>query len=284
MDPKLEPLRQRFGNNYKAPDVQGSELVERQLQRSTVRSFVPLPLEEGLLELLIAAAECSATSGALQSYSVLALTTPEEKAKLFSTAESIKAIGGTDSHNIKAINNCSVFLIWIADLSRIDFLLKEKTTNEDLIAQTQRAEYHLKAIIDATIAAQSFAMLAESMDLGVMYCGAIRQIQAEYFEKEFNFPKLTFPIFGMAIGYPDNNFRRSIRPRITTDVILHKGTYRPLACIEDFEKANKLHQGSALFNDAERVAYSERIVDRMTVTATKKSVSNSLKHMGFKFD
>jgi nitroreductase len=284
MDPKLEPLRQRFGNNYKAPDVQGSKLVERQLKRSTVRSFVPLPLEEGLLELLIAAAECSATSGALQSYSVLTLTTPEEKAKLFTTPQSQMAIGAVDSNNVKAINDCSVFLIWIADLSRIDFLLKEKTTDKDLIAQTQRAEYHLKAIIDATIAAQSFAMLAESMDLGVMYCGAVRQIPAEHFEKEFNFPKLTFPIFGMAIGYPDNNFRRSIRPRITTDVILHKGTYKPLTCVEDFEEANKLYQGSVDRNNAERVAYSERIVERMNVSNNKTNVSNSLKHMGFKFD
>lgn len=284
MDSQLTPFQKRFGTTFKTPAAQGNELIKQQLERSTVRTFVPMPLEDGLLELLVAAAECSATSGALQSYSVLALTTNEEKSRLFSTAESRKAIGGMDSHNVQSIQNCSVFLIWIADLSRIDFLLKQLTTDEDLKLQTTRAEYHLKAIIDATIAAQTLAMLAESLDLGVMYCGAIRQIQAEHFEKEFGFPKLTFPIFGMALGHPDNTVKRSIRPRISTDVILHKGAYKPLSSVEDFKQDNELHRGSKEADNTVRFTYTERIVERMTVSGTKKSVSNSLKHMGFKFD
>lgn len=284
MDPQLTPFQKRFGTNFKTPAAQGNELIKRQLERSTIRSFVPMPLDDGLLELLVAAAECSATSGALQSYSVLALSTDEEKSKLFSTAESRKAIGGMDSHNVQAIQNCSVFLIWIADLSRINFLLNNLTTDKDILAQTTRAEYNLKAIVDATITAQSFAMMAESLNLGVMYCGAVRQISAEHFEKEFGFPKLTFPIFGMAVGYPDKDARRSVRPRISTDTILHKGVYKPLDNIDDFEKDNQLHQGTVEADNHVRFTYTDRIVDRMTVTATKKSVSNSLKHMGFKFD
>lgn len=211
----LTPLQIRFGKDFKSSLAQSNEFIERHIGRSTIRSFMPGPLEDGLLDLLIGASICSPTSGALQSYSVLALTTPEEKAKLFTTKQSQLSIGDVDSHNIKAINNCSVFLIWIADLSRIDFLLKNFTSDADLLAQTARAEYNLKAIIDATITAQTFAMLAESVGLGVMYCGAIRQISAEHFEKEFGFPKLTFPVFGMAVGYPHPDARRAIRPRIS---------------------------------------------------------------------
>ena len=278
------PIQKRFGNNFKGFEAQGNDLIERQLQRTTVREFIPGPLEDGLLELLIASASCSATSGALQSYSVIALTTPEEKEKLLSTPQSQLAIGGTESNNVKALHDCSVFLIWIADLSRIDFLLKHETTDSELLAQTTRAEYHLKAIIDATIASQAFAMLAESMGLGVMYCGAVRQIQAEHFEKEFGLPKLTFPIFGMAVGSPNPNVRRSIRPRITTNFILHKGKYKSLNSVEEFDEQNKLHQGGQGTNNLGRFTYIERIVERMNVSSTKTSVSNSLKHMGFTFD
>jgi FMN reductase (NADPH) len=284
MNSRKTSFQQRFGKNTNVPTVQGNELIERQLSRLTIRKFIPKPLEDGLLELLVASASCSATSGALQSYSVLALTTPEEKEKLFSTPQSMLSIGGTDSNNVDAIRNCSVFLIWIADLSRIDFLLKNQTTDTELLAQTSKAEYHLKAVIDATIAAQAFAMLAESMGLGVMYCGAVRQIKAEHFEKEFGFPKLTFPIFGMAVGYPDNTERKSIRPRIATDVILHKGNYKPLTSVEEFEEQDKLHKGSPNGRNLGRFTYIERIIERMKVSWTKKEVSNSLKHMGFKFD
>ncbi len=284
MDPTLTPFQKRFGKEFDAPLVKGNELVEMQLNRSTIRSFIPRPLEDGLLDLLVSAAVCSATSGALQSYSVLALSTPEEKAKLFTTKQSQMVIGAVDGHNVRAINDCSVFLIWIADLSRIDFLLKNLTTDSDLLAQTTRAEYNLKAIIDATITAQTFTMLAESLNLGVMYCGAIRQIPAEHFEKEFGFPKLTFPVFGMAVGYPRPDARRTIQPRISPATVLHKGSYKQLNNINDFERENILHRGTVEAGNRGRFDYTERIVERMSVSGSKKDVGSSLKHMGFNFD
>ncbi len=274
----------RFGEEFDKVSELSNDLINSQLSRATIRSFIDKPLEEGLLELLVAASSCSATSGALQTYSVIALTTPEEKEKLFSTEQSRMVIGAVDSHNVKAIKGCSVFLIWVADLHRIDVLLKQLTTDNELLAQTARAEYNLKAIIDATIAAQSFAMLAESKGLGTMYCGAIRQLPAEHFEKEFGLPKLTFPVFGMAVGYPADDATKTIRPRFSTDLILHCGTYKALESLEDFEKENKFHRGSVKTNNLGRYTYTQRIIERMNVTGSKKGVSSSLKHMGFNFD
>lgn len=274
----------RFGKQFTETRLPSNRLIERQLSRSTIRDFIPKPLEDGLLEFLVASAVCSPTSGSLQTHSVLALTTDEEKAKLFTTKESCMAIGSVDSHNVQAIKNCSAFLIWIADLNRIDFLLRHLTSDNDLLAQTARAEYHLKAIIDATIVAQSFTMLAESIGLGIMYCGAIRQIRAEHFEKEFNFPKLTFPVFGMAVGYPTEKARRAIRPRLSTDIVLHHGIYKPMSSISKFYKENELHRGTAVDKNQDKYNYTGRMLERLTPSNAKKSVGSSLKNMGFKFD
>ena len=277
----LNSFQSRFGLPLDAPDVPLSEYIESQLARSTVRDFTQEALVPGTLEVLLATAQSASTSGGLQTYSVLALTKQEDKEKLFSTKESRNAIGAIDSRNVRVIMSAPVFLIWIADLARVDFLLNKihETTpfDAEILRQTSRAEYHLKAIIDTTIAAQAFASAAESMKLGIMYCGAIRQIPVELFEKEFGFPKLTFPIFGMAVGYPAPlALNQQVKPRLQTKTILHNGKYEPTSF-------NEVLEYNKVYSDG-KYNYTERLVERMAVSWTKTNVSNSLRNMGFNFD
>jgi nitroreductase len=277
----LNLFQSRFGLPLDAPNIPLNEYVESQLARSTVRDFTEEALAPGTLEVLLAIAQSASTSGGLQTYSVLALTKQEDKEKLFSTMESRNAIGAIDSRNVKVIMSAPVFLIWIADLARVDFLLNKiyETTpfDAEILKQTSRAEYQLKAIIDATIAAQAFASAAESMKLGIMYCGAIRQIPAELFEKEFDFPKLTFPIFGMAVGHPTPSaLSQRVKPRLQTKTILHNGKYEPT-------NFNEVVEYYKVYTDG-RYNYTERLVERLAVSWTKTNVSSSLRHMGFNFD
>lgn len=277
----LNSFQSRFGLPLDAPDVPLSEYIESQLARSTVRDFTQEALVPGTLEVLLATAQSASTSGGLQTYSVLALTKQEDKEKLFSTKESRNAIGAIDSRNVKVIMSAPVFLIWIADLARVDFLLNKihETTpfDAEILRQTSRAEYHLKAIIDTTIAAQAFASAAESMKLGIMYCGAIRQIPVELFEKEFGLPKLTFPIFGMAVGHPAPlALNQRVKPRLQTKTILHNGKYEPTSF-------NEVLEYNKVYSDG-KYNYTERLVERMAVSWTKTNVSNSLRNMGFNFD
>ena len=276
MKPRLSAYQTRFGAPIEEPKIKSTAVIEQQLKRSTCRDFDPRPLEDGVLDLLMASAQSAATSGYLQTYSVIALTTPEEKAKLFTTAQSRQAIGSVDGLNVTAINNCSVFLIWVADLHRIDFILRNTVTDEEVLKQPTRAEYHLKAIIDAALASQAFSISAESMGLGVMYCGAIRQIHAEHFEREFNFPKLTFPIFGMAVGYPSKEFVPRLKPRLATEIVLHKGEYKQLNNMNTLTEYNEIYQ--------DKFDYFNRLAERLSVSYDKTHVSNSLKQMGFNFD
>jgi nitroreductase len=276
MKTRLSAYQTRFGAPIEEPKIKSTTVIEQQLKRSTCRSFKPVPLEDGVLELLMASAQSAASSGFLQTYSVIALTTPKEKAKLFTTGQSCRAIGAVDGHNFKAINDCSVFLIWVADLHRVDFILRNTSSDSELLKQTARAEYHLKAIIDATLASQAFSISAESMGLGIMYCGAIRQVSAEHFEREFNFPKLTFPIFGMAVGYPTDDFVSRPKPRLSTDIVLHQGTYKQLDGMNELTNYNKVYE--------DKFDYFTRLAERMSVSNNKTAVSSSLKQMGFNFD
>lgn len=286
---KKSAYQKRFGGLVEDSKYPPNDFIQQVLGRSTIRGFTDQPLAEGQLELLVAAAQSAPTSGMLQTWSVIALKDKESKARLINTPNAKNTMGSVDSHNIIALNRCAVFLIWVADLHRVDTILRahavERNIDADLLLQTTRAEFHLKAIIDATIAAQTFALAAESQGLGVMYCGAIRQLPAEHFVTNFNLPLLTFPIFGMAVGYPVN-FVQSVKrpkPRLPTDIVLHHGSYKPfdnMDAISGYNEIHKTYNGSpALYNKD----YVDRLVERMAVAYDKKQVTQSLIQMGFDF-
>jgi hypothetical protein len=116
------------------------------------------------------------------------------------------------------------------------------------------------------------------MDLGVMYCGWLRQFPIEYLEQEFNLPKLTFPLFGMCVGYP--NQERSIKPRYDTDTILHIGKYK------DFNGFDDIKNYEARYDSTSRPSqrtYKMTLLDRLSDDLSKNWIGPALKYMGFKF-
>jgi len=281
--------QKRFGGSVEDSKYPPNDFIQQVLGRSTVRKFTDQPLAPGQLELLVAAAQSSSTGGMLQTWSVIALSDAESKARLVSTPSAQNTMGRVDSHNMIALNGSAVFLIWLADLHRADNILRahaaERNISADLMLQTSRAESHLKAIVDATIAAQTFSLAAESQGLGIMYCGAVRQLPAEHFIKNFNLPPLTFPIFGMAVGYP-SEFAKAVKrpkPRLPTDIVLHHGSYKKFDDMSVLDSYNEIHKN---FNGSPALYkkdYVDRLVERMAVAYDKTQVAQSLKQMGFDF-
>jgi nitroreductase len=77
------------------------------LSHRSVRGYRSDPLPEGTLESLIAAAQSAATSSNLQTWSVVSVNDPEKR-------KALAAIAGGQKH----IEQCPIFLIFIADVSR----------------------------------------------------------------------------------------------------------------------------------------------------------------------
>lgn len=273
----MTPYQKRYGGLVPDSIIQPNKFIDDLLGRYSQRRFTGKPLEPGVLELLVAAAQSAPTSGMLQTWSVIALSTPDEKAKLFTkTSESnnnLQIIGGIDSHNVTAIETSAVVLIWLADLSRIKVVLDNVESTDTIKKQPEFAEYHLKAIIDATIAAQTFFMAAESMGITGTYCGAIRQLPIKFLEKEFNLPKYTFPIFGTVHGYTDTKYNGRVKARLPNNLILHRGTYNKLENVNDLERSNATPD----------LNYSSRVVERLRPSDTKHATGTALRHMGFDF-
>jgi nitroreductase len=281
----MTPYQKRYGGQVPDVGVVPNEFISNILGRSSQRKFNGKPLDPGVLELLIAAAQSAPTSGMLQTWSVIALSTPEEKSKLFAdtglTPSNTTIIGGVDSSNFTAINTASVVLIWLADLSRVKTILEEQDVSERHRAQITQAEYHLKAIIDATIAAQTFFMAAESMGIAGTYCGAIRQLPIEFLETEFNLPKHTFPVFGTIHGYSESNLAPLVKPRLPANLVLHHGSYSKMQNTSELAEYNKVHVKNS---SKLRSTFEKRVVERLSPSYSKDAVGDALRHMGFDFN
>src|SRR3954452_23550254 len=202
------------------------------LSHRSVRGYRPDALPTGTLETLIAAAQSAATSSNLQAWSVIAVTDPDRKAALAKVAA-----------NQKHIEQCPLFLVWVADISRNQRLgAAEGVTLETMPYQ----ETFLVAAIDAALAAQNATVAAESLGLSCVYIGALRNNPQEV-ARLLDLPPGAMGVFGMCVGYPLPTVTNEVKPRLPQSAIVHYDTY---------DAANEAAERTAY--DARIAAFSQR--------------------------
>ncbi|SFX05060.1 NADPH-dependent oxidoreductase [Marinospirillum alkaliphilum] len=203
--------QERYRDDHQQERLISNPVIEQILAHRSVRAYSDQPLPEGWLETLLATAQSAATSSNLQVWSLLVVEDPARKERLSKIAR--------QAHVARA----PAILVWLADFSRI----QQQATKRG--AELPALDYFDSALIgsvDAALAAQNAALAAESLGLGTVYLGSLRNdLQATV--DELQLPPLVFPVFGMAIGYPDPDKPAAIKPRLPQAVILHRETYQP---------------------------------------------------------
>ncbi|MGA2504284.1 MAG: NADPH-dependent oxidoreductase [Anaerolineales bacterium] len=174
---------------------------------TSVRHYKPDPLPSSMVETIISAAQCASTSSNLQAYSVVAVTGLEMRTRF-------SKLCGNQAH----IREAPVLLVWCADLARLDRVCKLRGYTQ----VTEFTENFLIAAVDTSLAAQNAALAAESLGLGICYIGSIRNNSTATIEL-LNLPKLTFPVTGMTLGWPEQ--QQNIRPRLPLHSVLHWESY-----------------------------------------------------------
>ena len=217
----LPLLTARYGGRSES-QIEPNDILNGLLSHRSVRAFADTPLADGTLELLVAAAQSASTSSNLQTWSVIAVEDAQRKQRLSVLA-----------NNQDFVRACPLFLVWIADLSRLKSLgLKRDKPHEAL----EYLEMLLMATIDATLAAQNAAVAAESLGLGVVYVGAIRN-HADLVAQELGLPPKSFAAFGMCVGHPDPARPAAIKPRLPQAAV-HRETYDDGAIHETIDGYN----------------------------------------------
>jgi len=180
------------------------DLISR---HGSVRKYRPDPVPVETIEAIVAAAQRTSTSSNMQAYSVVAVTDAAKRARL---AE----LCGNQEH----IAQAPVFLAWCADLARLDRACELRGYSQ----VTGYVENFLIAALDAVIAAQTAALAAESLGLGICYIGSIRNNTQAVIEL-LELPRLVFPVTGMTLGWPAAE--PPMRPRLGLSAVLHWEQY-----------------------------------------------------------
>lgn len=184
-----------------------NDIIELLQRHRSIRKFKPVPVSEDQLKAIVRSAQSASTSSNVQAYSVIRVTDPGIR-------KQIAAVAGNQVY----VEECPLFLVWCADLYRNKVAC---SLNEaDMVSAG--TENFIIATVDTALAAQNAAIAAESMGLGVVYIGGIRNNLREV-TRLLQLPELVYPVFGMCIGYPDQD--PSQRPRLSVDAVLHENVY-----------------------------------------------------------
>jgi nitroreductase len=207
---KTDALALRYGEDSIPAAGPWNDAIALLLSHRSIRGYRSDALPAGTLETLIAAAQSAATSSNLQTWSVVAVTDPAKKAAIAKVA-----------NNQKHIEQCPLFLAWIADVSRNQRLGAEEGVTLDVMPYL---ETFLVAAIDAGLAAQNAVTAAESLGLSTVYIGAMRNDVREV-GRILGLPQGAMGVFGLCVGYAAPEAANEVKPRLPQEAILYHNTY-----------------------------------------------------------
>lgn len=254
-------LNQRYGNQRKPKNIIWNSQIESLLSHHSVRNFTAEPLPDGAIETMVAAAQSASISSNLHQWSVIAITDFNLKAKL---AEITRKGDGAEGNYY--IEEAPLLLLWVADLSRNNLIAKENGGNAEV---HHYLDSFLMSSIDATLAAQNATIAAESIGLGIVYLGAMRN-QAKEIAEVVGLPAYSYITFGMLVGHPDNQKKALIRPRPVQEVVLHYNTYdaeRATQELKTYEEAFQSFRNQSNMKDKQ---WTEMVID----------TADSIRYMG----
>jgi len=185
-----------------------NETIRLMKKHTSVRHFKDYPISTETLTELIVAGQSAASSNFVQAYTVINVI-DEEKRKI------IAEIAGNQSHVVDA----PLFLVFVADLERAR--LSSSLHDEKMIEG--QTESFIITTVDTALMAQNIMLAAESMGLGGVYIGAIRN-NPDVVSELLELPEHTYPLFGMCLGYPLSENER--KPRLPVEIILKTDTYQ----------------------------------------------------------
>ena len=205
-------LNQRYGGAAPASIAPANNVIDLLQRHRSVRSFTDEGIADDTVTLIVSAAQSAATSSNMQAWSVIEVRDPEHKA-------AISVLAGDQAF----IRRAPVFLIFVADWSRHRGVAEHRGETAEGV---EYIESTLVGFIDAALAAQNATIAAESLGLGAVYVGAVRN-RPEELADLLELPPSAFPVMGIALGHPDPADRAGIKPRLPQDVVRHRETYRP---------------------------------------------------------
>ncbi|MCZ4058851.1 oxygen-insensitive NADPH nitroreductase [Pantoea sp. LMR881] len=225
----------------------------------SIRAFTDQPVSEAQREAIIAAAQSASTSSFLQCSSIVRITDKALRDQLVSLT------GGQPW-----VADAAEFWVFCADFNRHLQICPD--------AQLGRAEQLLLGCVDTALMAQNAMIAAESMDLGGVFIGGIRNSIAQV-TALLELPKFVLPLFGFCIGYPEAV--PDLKPRIPQTMLVHENRYSPLdpAVLADYDSRTAIYYEQRDSN--QRSETWSQLIQRLIVKETRPFMLDYLHQQGW---
>ena len=186
-------------------------MLELANSHRSIRAYSSDPVDEALLNELLAAGLRSSSSGNMQTWSVIVTRDPEIKQQLY-----------TLHYEQEMILQAPLILTFCSDVFRMREWIRineSKQSFDDLLG-------FLTGAVDAVIAAQTVVLGAENAGLGACYMGTTWW-SADKIIEALELPEGVFPVTSIVLGHPAED--PPLRDRLPLDLIVHQEKYRRLS-------------------------------------------------------
>jgi nitroreductase len=271
-----DAIEQRFGDGGPAGRSADTALIGRVLSRKTVRRYSDVMPDEGLLDLLVAAALSASAKSDFQQASILRVVDPAARAAIGTLFPAMPWIGVSP-----------VLYVFLGDARRLQRIgeLRDKPVRNGTL------EGFFNAAVDAALALQTMILCAEDAGLGVCPISVLRN-EVDKVAAILGLPDLVFPVAGLCLGYPQGPGYVSLRlPRRVTTHLDRYDDSRLAEDVDDYDRRRDArhsippdqHRSNAEFGKAAFYGWSEDKA-RQAAKAEGAAFPPYLRRHGFTLD
>jgi nitroreductase len=268
----------RFGT---AADLSGDlpdiPWLRQVLLRRTHRRYLPRPVPEDLLRLLLGAAFSASSKSDFQQASVIRVTDRGRRDQFAALIPDMPWIG-----------TAPVFLAFCGDARRLEQIGDQRGHPND----NSRLEGFFNATVDAALVMQTFILAAETAGLGCCPISALRN-HADAVARILELPEKVFPVAGLCIGYPAAEGFVSMR--LPLAVTVHHDRYDDNRLAEDvaaydrrrasrYSPPREQQRAPDIFGYADFYGWSEDKSRQAAAQPEGESFPAHLHSRGFTFD
>ncbi len=178
--------------------------IDLMLAHRSQRHYTPEPIAPEQLSAILAAAQAAASSSFLQAVSIIRVTDSIQR-------QALMGLCGQQAY----VADAPEFLVFCADFYRHGQIAPD--------ALTGYVEQLLIGAIDGALMGQNALLAAESLGLGGVFIGAIRNAPDAVTEL-LGLPRLVIPLFGLCLGHPAREV--AVKPRLPAALVVHENRYQ----------------------------------------------------------
>lgn len=216
-----------------------NETLKTMAAHSSKRKYKKRDIDDKLLYEIINSARQAPTSSNLQAYSIVVVRDQTKK-------KSLAHLCGDQPW----IESCPVFLAMCPDLRRSG----KVAARQGYPFLDQYIELFIVATVDTALVAQNILTGAESVGLGGVMIGGIRNNSADVC-RLLELPDKVFPLMGMCLGWPDlgrPDHSPMIKPRLQPEVVVHHEHYNDDHLNEYLDEYDKIIKATGLYDGPRR--------------------------------